>query len=108
MTLRVRLPGLEPSFWGFQGIPTPFPTAGIPPEWKPSFVHGCFVVVLPLGGIPDFGRFMARAAGVICVEAALAKTSLITSRSRDNRVHRRTGYLFLGGLSGFVVIRVCG
>ena len=44
-----------------QGIPTPLPTAGIPPDLERPFVHRGFVGVWPLGGIPDIMGFSADA-----------------------------------------------
>ena len=73
-----------------QGIPTPFPTAGrggLPV--LANVCRGC-AVVLPCFSIPDIGRFMARAAAVVFVEAALAKTSLSqVAHATDGFTHGR-------------------
>ena len=69
--------GIEP----FYPVPAPVPTAGTPSELQPSFVHKRFVVVWPLGGIPDFGRFIG-SRGLYMVVAALAEN--LPHRSREN------------------------
>ena len=76
-----------------QGIPTPFPTAGRGHQSPLANVcKGC-VVVHPCFRIPDFGRFMARAAAVVFVEAALAKTSLSqVAHATDGFTHGRVKF----------------
>jgi len=66
----------------FLPIPTPVPTAGTPCDLKPSFVHRCFVVVLPLGSIPDFGRFYGSHGAVFHAVPCSPKTSLIAHANR--------------------------
>ena len=47
-------------------------------------------MVHPFSCIPDFGRFVARAAAVVFVEAALAKTSLSqVAHATDGFTHGR-------------------
>jgi hypothetical protein len=66
---------------GRKAIPTPLPTWGGVLMLIPPFAHNRFVVVLPLGCIPDFGRFYGSRGGY-CEEAALAKN--LPHRSREN------------------------
>ena len=70
-------PRLEAAGIELLPIPTPVPTAGTPCDLKPSFVHWCFVVVLPLGSIPDFGRFYGSHGAVLPAVPCSPKTSLI-------------------------------
>ena len=74
------------------GIPTPVPAVGTPSCVHSSCVHKGFVVVSTLRSIPDFGRFMARAALLLSADAALANTSLPPVAHAPKRVHRRTGF----------------
>ena len=65
-----------------QGIPVPFPTVGRGAYQRTTRIYRDIVELNLFRGIPDFGRFMARAAEKRG-GAALAKTSLMTRRSRD-------------------------
>jgi len=70
----------------FQGIPTPFPTAGRGGNGRMLRIYRGLFEVYPSCGIPDFGRFMARAAAVK-VSGSRARQNLpLTGRSRDPRV----------------------
>src|SRR5258707_6251206 len=73
-------------------MPAPVPTAGIGRDVQPSFVHGGFVGVWPLGGIPDFGRFYGSRGGN-GGGAALAKN--LPHRSRENEFTDGRGIAFL-------------
>ena len=64
-----------------KAIPTPFPAWGGVSILSSAFVHNRFVEFLPLGCIPDFGRFYGSRGGH-CEEAALAKN--LPHRSREN------------------------
>jgi hypothetical protein len=68
----------------------PFPTAGRGNQLSlTNLCKGC-AVVYPSFRIPDIGRFMARAAAVVFVEAALAKTSLSqVAHATDGFTHGR-------------------
>ena len=59
-----------------EGIPTPFPTVGIPGSFKPACIYKRFAVVRVVVSTPDFGRFVARAALSLTVMPRFAKTSL--------------------------------
>jgi hypothetical protein len=67
------------------GIPAPFPAVGRGINGGLRLFYRALIIVGRWDGTPDFGRFwLARRMWVLV--AALAKTSLITCRSRDTRV----------------------
>ena len=78
------------------GYPHTLPHMGRGADFKSSFVHKGFVAFCALYAIPDFGRF-CRSRGCRAArgqEAVLAQN--LPRRSRDKRVHPRTGYIVKG------------
>jgi hypothetical protein len=77
-----------------EGIPTPFPAVGIPSDLKPRCIYSRFVAVLLPCHTPDFGRFMARATGLLWKTCRARQNLPPTSRSRSETGLRRTGFVF--------------
>ena len=91
----------------FYPIPTPVPTAGIPASSKAPFVCQRFIVVRPLCGIPDYGRFYGSRGPTSGSWPRSPKTSRLahakTSSPTDGFNDSRTGVLYQNGR----VERVC-
>ncbi|MEP6757519.1 MAG: hypothetical protein ABJA67_18605, partial [Chthonomonadales bacterium] len=76
-----------------EGFPAPFPAVGIPTEIKPRCIYKRFAAVCGLCYTPDFGRFTARATGLLRKTCRARRNLPHTIRSRSETGWRRTGFV---------------
>jgi len=71
--------------------PRPCPRRGTGADLRPALSRNGFVAVSAIARIPEFGRFLPAWAGGLRVASRPCSPKNLPRRSRDLRVHPRTG-----------------
>jgi len=87
------------------GYPHTLPHMGRGNNFKSSFVHNKFQVFSRFATPPTSVGFMARAAAIICVDAALAKNLPRRSRSHNGFTHGRVKDFSVKNFSRNIAVR---